>query len=43
MTQDAINNYATDTDWTKEFMRTGISQQHNLALQEEKIFHFTHL
>ncbi|WP_185290059.1 SusC/RagA family TonB-linked outer membrane protein [Chryseobacterium lactis] len=33
MTQDAINNYATDTDWTKEFMRTGISQQHNLALQ----------
>lgn len=33
MTQDQINNYATDTNWTKEFMRTGFSQQHNLNIQ----------
>ncbi|WP_276699056.1 SusC/RagA family TonB-linked outer membrane protein [Chryseobacterium sp.] len=32
MSDDAINNYTTDTDWTKELMQVGMTQQHNLGL-----------
>jgi len=32
MSDDDINNYSTDTDWTKELMRVGMTQQHNLGL-----------
>ncbi|WP_295204133.1 SusC/RagA family TonB-linked outer membrane protein [uncultured Chryseobacterium sp.] len=32
LTQDQINSWSTDTDWSKEFLRTGLSQQHNISL-----------
>jgi len=32
LTQDQINNYATDTDWYDEIFRTGTSQNHVLSL-----------
>ncbi|MGG7470473.1 SusC/RagA family TonB-linked outer membrane protein [Chryseobacterium arthrosphaerae] len=32
LTQDKIDNWATDTDWNKQFTRVGTSQQHNLAI-----------
>jgi TonB-linked SusC/RagA family outer membrane protein len=32
MSDEDINNYSTDTDWTKELMRIGATQQHNLGL-----------
>lgn len=33
MTDDQIANYSTNTDWNKEFYRTGISSQHNVGLR----------
>ncbi|MEI7486044.1 MAG: SusC/RagA family TonB-linked outer membrane protein [Chryseobacterium sp.] len=33
VSQAEVDANTTDTDWSKEFMRTGISQQHNLAIQ----------
>jgi TonB-linked SusC/RagA family outer membrane protein len=32
LTQDQINNWGINTDWTKQFTRIGISQQHNLSI-----------
>ncbi len=32
LTQDAIDNWAIDTDWNKEFTQVGINQQHNLSV-----------
>ncbi|SIS52851.1 TonB-linked outer membrane protein, SusC/RagA family [Chryseobacterium ureilyticum] len=32
LTRDQINNFDTDTDWSKQFTRIGISQQHNLSI-----------
>ncbi|MCW3162155.1 SusC/RagA family TonB-linked outer membrane protein [Chryseobacterium oryctis] len=33
LSQEEIDNYATDTDWSKIFFRVGMSQQHNLGLR----------
>ena len=45
LTQQQIDNWTTDTDWSKQFMRTGISQQHNLGLSlgGESINNYTSL
>ncbi|MFZ4930774.1 SusC/RagA family TonB-linked outer membrane protein [Chryseobacterium sp. Mn2064] len=32
LTQDQIDNWPTNTDWTKQFTQVGISQQHNLSI-----------
>lgn len=32
ISQEQINGWETDTDWNKQFMRVGMSQQHNLSL-----------
>lgn len=32
LTQDQIDNWATNTDWNKQFTQVGISQQHNLSI-----------
>lgn len=32
MTQDEIDNWGTNTDWTKQFTHIGMSQQHNLSI-----------
>lgn len=32
MSDEDINNYSVNTDWTKELMRIGATQQHNLGL-----------
>lgn len=33
MTDEQIANYATNTDWNKEFYRIGITNQHNVGLR----------
>ena len=45
LTQQEIDEWTTDTDWNKQFMRTGISQQHNLSLSlgGESINNYTSL
>ncbi|MFY1045256.1 SusC/RagA family TonB-linked outer membrane protein [Chryseobacterium sp. GP-SGM7] len=32
LSQSDIDNWGIDTDWNKEFTRTGISQQHNVSI-----------